>query len=111
MTRAYARAAPGERAVGKVPWGQWQRLTVLGALSLEGVVASMSIAAATTAEVFLAFLAPVLLPALRGRPDAIVVLDTGRQRRPVGRTRPSGCAMPSRRPGSATATCRPARRT
>jgi hypothetical protein len=55
MTRAYARAAPGKRAVGKVPWGHWERLTVIGALGLEGVVASMSIAAATTTLVFLAF--------------------------------------------------------
>jgi len=75
MTRAYARAAPGERAVGQVPGGHWERLTVLGALGLEGVVASMSIAAATTAAVFLAFLEQVLIPALRGRPDAVVVLD------------------------------------
>jgi transposase len=75
MTRAYARAAPGERAVGKVPGGHWERLTVLGAISLEGVVASMSIAAATTGAVFLAFVEQVLIPALRGRSGAIVVMD------------------------------------
>ncbi len=61
--------------MGKVPGGHWERLTVIGALGLEGVVASMSIAAATTAAVFLAFVEQVLLPALRGRPDAIVVMD------------------------------------
>jgi transposase len=75
MTRTYARAAPGERAIGKVPAGLWERLTVLGALDLGGVVASMSIAAATTGAVFLAFVEQVLIPALRGRSDAIVVLD------------------------------------
>jgi transposase len=75
MTRAYARAAPGKRAVGKVPWGHWERLTVIGALGLEGVVASMSIAAATTTLVFLAFVEQALIPALRARPDAIVVMD------------------------------------
>jgi transposase len=75
LTRTYARAAPGQRAVGKVPGGHWGRLTVIGALSLEGVVASMSIAAATTTLVFLAFVEQVLIPALRGRPDAIVVMD------------------------------------
>ncbi len=75
MTRAYARAAPGERAIGKVPGGHWGRLTVLGAISFEGVVASMSIAAATTGAVFLAFVEQVLIPALRGRSDAIVVMD------------------------------------
>jgi transposase len=48
---------------------------VLGALGLEGVVASMSIAAATTTAVFLAFVEQALLPALRGRSDVIVVMD------------------------------------
>ena len=75
MTRRHARAAPGARAVGKVPWGHWERLTVIGALTLEGVVTSMSVAAATSGAVFLAFVEQALLPALRGRPDAIVVLD------------------------------------
>ena len=75
MTRSYARAAPGERAVGKVPSGHWERLTVIGALTLDGVVASMSIAAATTSSVFLAFVEQALIPALRHRPDAIVVMD------------------------------------
>jgi transposase len=75
MTRTHARAAPGERAVGKVPGGPWERLTVIGALGLEGVVASMSVAAATTAAVFLAFVEQALLPALRARPDTVVVMD------------------------------------
>ena len=70
MTRSHARAAPGERAVGQVPGGHWERLTVIGALGLEGVVASISIAAATTTAVFLAFIEQVLLPALRGRPSS-----------------------------------------
>jgi transposase len=75
MTRSHARAAPGQRAVGKVPGGHWERLTVIGALGLEGVVASMSIAAATTTAVFLAFVEQALVPVLRARPDAIVVMD------------------------------------
>ena len=75
MTRSYARAAPGERAVGKVPGGHWERLTLIGELTLDGVVASMSIAAATTASVFLAFVEQALIPALRGRPGAMVVMD------------------------------------
>ena len=40
MTRPYARAARGQRAVGKVPRGRWERLTVIGALALDGLVAS-----------------------------------------------------------------------
>ena len=75
MTRAYARAAKGQRAVGKVPWGRWERLTVLGALALDGIVASRGVAAATGTAVFLAFAEEVLIPALRERPDALVVMD------------------------------------
>jgi transposase len=75
MTRAYARAARGRRAVGRVPWGRWERLTVLGALALDGIVASRSAAAATGTAVFLAFAEEVLVPALRARPDALVVMD------------------------------------
>jgi transposase len=75
MTRSHARAPRGRRAVGKVPWGSWKRLTVIGALALDGVVAAMSIAAATSTAVFLAFAGRVLVPALRDRPGAIVVMD------------------------------------
>ena len=59
-----------------MPWGRRERLTVVGALALDGgVIASMSIAAATGTAVFLAFVEQVLAPALRDRPDAIVVMD------------------------------------
>ena len=76
MTRTHARAERGRRAPGKVPWGRWERLTGLGALTLDGgVVASMSTAAATGTAVFLAFVEQALIPALRGRPDALLVLD------------------------------------
>ena len=75
MTRAFARAARGQRAPGKVPWGHWRRLTVIGALGLDGVLAAMSIPAATSTAVFLAFIEQVLVPALRTRPEALVVMD------------------------------------
>jgi hypothetical protein len=75
MTRAYARAARGQRATGKLPWGRWERLTVIGALALDGLVASRGVAAATGTAVFLAFAEEVLVPALRDRPDALVVMD------------------------------------
>jgi transposase len=75
MTRTHARAERGRRAVGKVPWGRWERLTVVGALAFDGVLAGMSVAAATGTAVFLAFTEQVLVPALRERPDAIVVMD------------------------------------
>ena len=75
MARSHARAERGRRAPGKVPWGRRERLTVIGALALDGVVASMSVAAATGTAVFLAFVEQALVPALRERPDALVVMD------------------------------------
>lgn len=75
MTRLYARAPRGARARGSAPGG-WRRLTVLGALSGEGMVAAMSIEAATTTRVLMAFLQSVLIPELRRRhPGATVLMD------------------------------------
>jgi transposase len=76
MIRLWGRSPRGTRAVGTVPCGHWQRLTVLGALGTGGMVATMSIEAATSGAVFLAYLEQVLLPALRrSKPDAVLVLD------------------------------------
>jgi len=75
MTPTYARAPRGQRALGRVPGGHWKRLTILGALALDGLVAAMTVAAATTTEVFRVFVAQVLLPALRTRPDCCVMMD------------------------------------
>jgi transposase len=75
MTRAHARAPRGVRAIGRVPWGHWRRLTVIGALARDGLCACMSIAAATSTAVFQAFVEQVLAPALRDRSDAILVMD------------------------------------
>ena len=56
MTRRYARAPIGERAGGEAPVN-WKRLTVLGALSLDGVVTT-----GTTIPVFVDFLQTSVLP-------------------------------------------------
>jgi transposase len=75
MTRTHARAPRGERARGSIPCGGWRRVTLLGALGLDGPVAMMSVEAATTTPVFLAFLDQVLLPELVRRPGATVIMD------------------------------------
>ena len=75
LTRAYARAPGGQRATGRVPGGRLRRLTILGALARTGLVAVMTVAAATSTAVFLAFVEGVLVPALHARPGAIVVMD------------------------------------
>jgi transposase len=75
LTRAYARAPRGKRAVGRVPGGHWRRLTILGAIARGGLVAVMTVAAATSTAVFLAFVEGVLAPALRARPEVLVAMD------------------------------------
>ena len=73
MGRLYARAPKGQRAIGRAPAGRYERLTLLGAISLEGLSALMTIRAFTDRAVFRAFIEQVLVPALR--PGQVVVLD------------------------------------
>jgi transposase len=73
MCRLYARAPRGARALARAPAGRYERLTLLGALTLEGVPAMMTIRAFTNDAVFRAFVEQVLLPELR--PGQVVVLD------------------------------------
>lgn len=53
--------------------GSWRTLTLLGAISLNGWVASMTIEAPTDGDVFLAYLEHSLCPQLK--PGQIVVMD------------------------------------
>jgi transposase len=76
LTRSHAWSPRGERACGSVPSGRWERVTILGALGAEGILAAMSIPAATDGAVFHAYLEGVLLPELRrAKPDAVLVMD------------------------------------
>ena len=76
LVRTHAWSPCGERAPGTAPCGHWERVTILGALGPEGIVAAMSIPAATDGAVFCALLEQVLLPELRlTRPDAVLVMD------------------------------------
>jgi transposase len=82
MTRRYARAPRGRRALGTAPCSPWRRLTVLGALGTGGVAAAMGVEAATSTAVFRAFLDRVLVPELiRTKPNAVVVMDNPRPHR------------------------------
>lgn len=75
MTRRYARAAIGERAFGYAPLSR-KRLTVLGALSRDGMVEVKTVATGTTIPVFVAFLTTDVLPVLcQHKPDAILIMD------------------------------------
>jgi transposase len=73
ITRRYGRAFGGQRVREGTPAGHWRTLTMLGAMSAEGLIATMTIEAPTDREVFLAYLEEVLCPRLR--PGQIVVMD------------------------------------
>ena len=73
MTRLYARSTGGARIHETTPDGRWRILTILGAISTRGMIATMTIEAATDREIFLAYLDEVLCPNLR--PGDVVVMD------------------------------------
>lgn len=73
MTRRYGRAPGGQRVREANPAGHWKTLTLLGAMSVEGLVATMTVEAPTDREVFLAYLEQVLCPRLQ--PGDVVVMD------------------------------------
>jgi hypothetical protein len=61
--------------VGRIPGGRWRRLTILGAIACDGLVAVMTVAAATSTAVVLAFVEGLLIPAPRARPEVLVGMD------------------------------------
>lgn len=73
MTRLYARAMGGARIAEAAPQGHWKILTILGAISTRGLIATMTVEAATDREIFLTYLEQVLCPQLR--PGDVVVMD------------------------------------
>jgi len=76
LTPTYARAPRGERACGCVPADRGTNVTLLAALSLDGVVAAMTLTGAADALAFEAYVREVLAPALR--PGQTVLLDNVR---------------------------------
>lgn len=73
MTRVYARACGGQRVSEGAPQGHWKILTILSALSLRGLLATMTIEEPTDGDIFLAYLEHVLCPVLQ--PGDVVVMD------------------------------------
>ena len=73
FTRLRGRCPRHERLIAPVPHGHWKTLTMLAAITIEGVLAAASIDAATDGEIFTLFIRDVLVPALR--PGMVVVMD------------------------------------
>ena len=73
MTRLYARARKGERAVDYAPHGHWATTTLVAAITWESAIAPMVLDGPMDAVAFEAYVAQGLVPALpRG---SIVVMD------------------------------------
>ena len=73
MTRRFGRARGGRRVHESTPEGSWKILTVLGAMSLGGMIATMTVEAATDTDIFLAYLDHFLCRELRA--GDVVVMD------------------------------------
>ena len=73
MARRYGRCPRGERLGDGVPHGHWKTTTFVGALTWHGFIAPRVLDGPMNRDAFLAYVAKVLVPALR--PGDIVVLD------------------------------------
>jgi transposase len=73
MTRLWGRALRGERVREGAPGGSWQIVTLLGAMTTTGLVATMTVPSSTDGDVFLAYVEQILCPALK--PGQVVVMD------------------------------------
>ena len=73
MTRLRARCMGGRRIHEATPGGHWKIMTILGAMSMDGMIAAMTIEEATDADIFLAFVQQVLCPVLKA--GDLVVMD------------------------------------
>ncbi len=73
MTRLYARAKDGQRAVDDAPSGHWCTTTMISSVRLDGSTACMVVDGATTKDIFNAYVENILLPTLSS--GDVVVLD------------------------------------
>jgi transposase len=73
MTREFGRAPRGERLEDRVPRNRGDVITMIGALTTEGLTAMMTIEGGTSGDVFATYVERVLLPELSA--GDFVVLD------------------------------------
>ena len=82
MTRLYGRCVGGRRIHEATPGGHWKILTILSAMSMRGMVATMTIEEPTDGDIFLAYVEHLLCPVLR--PGDVVVMDNLSSHKAVG---------------------------
>lgn len=64
MTRRYGRCEGGERVYAHRPGNQGQNVTLVGAMSDEGLIATMTLPGGLNTESFIVYLNQILLPQL-----------------------------------------------
>ena len=73
MTRIYGRALRGERLYDCCPKNRGQNISLIGALSMDGLIATMSIPGSVNTDVFLTYVQEILAPQLWV--GAVVIMD------------------------------------
>ena len=73
MARTYAWAPRGERAHATKPRNRGQAVTLIGAMGVHGLVATMTVDGGTDGEVFRSYVEQVLVPQLR--PGNVVIME------------------------------------
>jgi transposase len=73
MTRRYARAPRGERAVGRAPRNHGPNVTLFAALTPEGMGPALAMTGGADGEAFGRYVRELLVPSLR--PGQVVLLD------------------------------------
>ena len=76
MDSEYARAEGDERAISPRPFNKGNKFSIIGALSILGIVATMYLELAVNTDIFLSFISNMLVPKLRR--GMYVILDNVR---------------------------------
>ncbi len=73
MTRLYGRDKSGERLYDCCPRNRGSNISLIGALSLDGLIATMSLSGSVNTEVFITYVQEILTPQLWM--GAVVIMD------------------------------------
>lgn len=73
MSRMYARALIGERAIGFAPYQKNGRVSIIGAMALDGVRGSLTVEGTVDGNVFSTFLQDILAPKMK--PGDVLIMD------------------------------------
>lgn len=82
MARTYAWAPCGQRAYAAKPRNRGRAVTLIGAMGVNGLVATMTVDGGTDGEVFRSYVEQVLVPQLRS--GNVVIMDNLRAHKVAG---------------------------